>query len=121
MDRRLKKGEVYQTTDGRFFADGVAAERHQNALETRQKAHLENWWAEPHPDVPGSYWILGNVYGHPNPHLPDGMEVHTSILMSLDFSERTAETMYTDYTLGSALNSGEPSKIPTKETDDGQA
>lgn len=79
----------------------------------RQKAHLEDWWVEKFPvTFDGSYRLGGKVYNHPNPKNTDGMLVFTSLLFKIDFAERAAKTVNTYYTLGAALNSGEPSKIP---------
>lgn len=86
----------------------------------RQKAHLDSWRLEPAPHTRGSYWLWGNVYNHPK-GFADGSLVHTSLILSINFAERTAETINTDYTLGSPYMSGEPIEIPAKEMKDGEA
>ncbi len=61
----------------------------------KQTATIKKWLIEKY-----SYgWILtGNVYGHPR--ITDGTWVRTSLLMIVNFTTGTAETMNTVYSLG---------------------
>lgn len=68
--------------DGRDFIDGG-----------RQKAKLEDWY------VGSDNLLHGNVYGHPK--IPDGEFITTSRIVTLNSENGEAETLNTNYKLGS--------------------
>jgi len=70
-------------------------------LWAKQTARLKNWVLE--SVGPGSYWLLGNVYGHPQ--FEDGKHVHTSLVLAFEPGHQ-AETLNTFYQLENAL--GQP-------------
>lgn len=66
-------------------------------MSDRQTAELYDWY----------YWnglLYGTVKGHPL--IDDGAFVHTSLVLSIDFENKTARTKNTDYTLSHERNSG---------------
>lgn len=70
--------------------------------EIKQKAILRNWTH--YPAGGGRFdrdfnHLEGNVYGHPDPWLPDGEYIATSMVLWIDLSLRVAETRNTVYIL----------------------
>lgn len=67
---------------------------------SKPEVRIEDWvfgpiWGNSGPEV-----IFGRVYGHPNPRLPDGTEVHTSSILKKDLENNRVETLNTNYILG---------------------
>lgn len=58
----------------------------------RQTATLRNWFH-------AGGRLHGQVYGHPDPRLPDGEPVTTSRVVEIDEHAGWAKTLNTDYTL----------------------
>lgn len=65
----------------------------------KPKARLENWFMGPN-DL-----LYGNVYGHPS--IPDGKEVITSRVVTLDKKSGIAMTKNTCYQLGNPAADGD--------------
>lgn len=65
----------------------------------KPEARIENWEIgtiyEGSPEV-----LFGNVYGHSNPELFDGVNVHTSPIVNKDLRNNRVETKNTVYILG---------------------
>lgn len=76
----------------------------------KKKAHLENWLYSLNEF--GTPVLFGVVSGHSR--IPDGTEVRTSKVLSIDAQARTAETMNTTYTLGRSREDNSNGEI-TKE------
>lgn len=69
------------------------------------KPKIENWALVNNDDgfkAPEQikYFIIGNVYGHPNPKHYDGKEIQTSTIVDLDIERKYVKTRNTEYELG---------------------
>jgi hypothetical protein len=63
----------------------------------KPKAKIKNW--EVFPNLVGSYQLIGEIIEHPDkPEFQTGLQV-TSLLKSIDFVNKTAETLNTIYEL----------------------
>jgi hypothetical protein len=65
---------------------------------SKQTATIKNWRVEKWP-FGKSYVLTGTVSNHPMQHRMETDTQHTSALISIDFKNKTAETLNTIYTL----------------------
>lgn len=76
----------------------------ETTTETKERVRIENWAIVNIPNSPYQApelvkpQLTGDIFGHPK-HI-DGKKVTTSIVVSLDISNKICETENTSYVLG---------------------